>query len=66
LIADFFYFTAIGQEGALISVISPIRRAAVVVTFLGGIYLHKEKNFRPKAICIAGLLIGIVLIKLKT
>jgi len=59
LIADFLYFTAIAQEDALISVISPIRRAAVIVSFLGGIYLHKESNFRPKAICIAVLLVGI-------
>jgi drug/metabolite transporter (DMT)-like permease len=66
LTADFFYFTAISQEDALISVISPIRRGAVVITFLGGILLHKEVNFRPKAICILVLLTGIVLIKLKT
>ncbi len=64
LCADFLYFTAIAQEGALIAVISPIRRGAVVVTFLGGILLHKEKNFRLKAICIFCLLAGIVLIKL--
>lgn len=66
LIADFLYFTALTQEGALIAVISPIRRCAVVVTFLGGIYLHKEQNFRPKALCIGFLLVGIILIKLKT
>jgi drug/metabolite transporter (DMT)-like permease len=66
LSADFLYFTAIAQEGALISVISPIRRAAVVVTFLGGIYLHKEVNFRPKLYCIIALLIGIVLLKMGT
>jgi len=64
LSADFLYFTAIAQEGALIAVISPIRRAAVVVTFLGGIYLHKEVNFRPKLLCIIGLLAGIILLKL--
>jgi drug/metabolite transporter (DMT)-like permease len=65
LSADFLYFTAIAQEGALISVISPIRRSAVIVTFLGGIYLHKELNFRPKLACIIVLLCGIVLIQLK-
>lgn len=65
LIADFAYFNAVSQEDALISLISPIRRASVVVTFLGGIYLHKEKNFRVKALCILVLLIGITLIKLK-
>jgi len=66
LVADFFYFSAISQEGALISVISPIRRGAVVITFLGGILIHKEVNFRPKAVCILVLLAGIVLIKMKT
>ena len=62
LAADFLYFTAVSQEDALISVISPIRRAAVVVAFAGGILLHKEQNFRPKAICIAVLLLGILLL----
>ena len=64
LIADFLYFTAIAQEGALISVISPIRRAAVIVSFLGGICLHKEVNFRPKAVCILVLLGGISMLYL--
>ncbi|MGZ0657579.1 EamA family transporter [Coraliomargarita sp. W4R53] len=64
LSADFLYFTAIAQEDALIAVISPIRRGAVVVTFLGGIFIHKELNFKPKAVCILLLLIGIVLMKL--
>lgn len=66
LVADYVYFTAIAQEDALISVISPIRRGAVIITFLGGIVLYKEKNFKLKAICVLGILIGIVLIKLKT
>jgi len=64
LSADFLYFTAIAQEGALIAVISPLRRAAVIVTFLGGILLHKELNFKPKLICIVFLLLGIVLLKM--
>lgn len=65
LIADFFYFTAISDQDALIAVISPLRRASVLITFLGGIYLYGEKNVRPKAICIAVLLLGIVLLQLK-
>lgn len=59
LLADFLYFTAIAQEGALISVISPIRRASVLISFLGGISLHGELNFKPKALCICILLVGI-------
>jgi transporter family protein len=65
LIADFAYFNAVSQEGALISLISPIRRASVVVSFIGGIFLYNEKNFRIKALCVVALLIGISLIKLK-
>lgn len=65
LIADFLYFTAINQEGALIAVISPVRRASVIVTFLGGILLHSEQNFRRKAVCLAVLLVGIVLLNVK-
>jgi len=64
LVADFFYFTAIADPDALISVISPIRRASVVVTFIGGIVLYKEQNFRPKAVCILALLVGILLLYL--
>lgn len=62
--ADFLYFLAIAQENALIAVVSPIRRTAVIISFLGGIYLHKELNFRPKFLCILGMLIGVALLKL--
>ncbi|HAV61891.1 MAG TPA: hypothetical protein DCY13_05960 [Verrucomicrobiales bacterium] len=64
LVADFLYFTAIEQEGALISVISPVRRASVVVTFLGGILLFGEKNWRLKALCIVALMAGVALLNL--
>lgn len=59
LVADFFYFVAIGQPDALISVISPLRRCAVIVTFVGGVTAYREKNFRPKLACLAVLLTGV-------
>ncbi len=65
LVADFFYFVAIGQADALISVISPLRRCAVLITFLGGITMYQEKNFRPKLLCIIGLLAGVFLLNWK-
>jgi len=65
LVADFFYFVAIGQEDALISVISPLRRCAVLVTFLGGMALYGEKNFRPKLACIVVILLGVLLLNWK-
>ena len=65
LVADFLYFVAIGQPDALISVISPLRRCAVVVTFLGGMAAYQEKNFRPKLACVLVLLVGVFLLNWK-
>jgi drug/metabolite transporter (DMT)-like permease len=61
LIADFLYFTAITDPDALISIISPVRRCSVVVSFLIGVFFYGEKNFRPKARCLAALLLGVFL-----
>ncbi len=62
LIADFVYFAAVRDPEALISVITPIRRSGVIITFLAGIFWLKEKNVRPKAWCVAGILLGIVIL----
>jgi len=47
--ADFLYFQALSQPGALIAVISMIRRGSVLVSFLIGAFFLKEKNIRAKA-----------------
>lgn len=62
LVADFVYFVAIRQPDALISVISPLRRCAVLVTFFGGMLAYREQNFRPKFACIVVLLLGVSLL----
>lgn len=64
LAADFLYFTAVSDSEALIAVISPIRRTCVIITFLGGIFWLGEKNPRPKALCVAGILLGVILLQL--
>ena len=61
-ISDFLYFVAIAEPDSLISVISPLRRSSVIVSFLAGIRYFGEHNWRPKALCIAGMLAGILLI----
>ena len=58
-IADFCYFSALADDGALIAVVSMIRRGNVVVTFLFGAFLFHEKNLKSKAIDIALILIGL-------
>ena len=62
LIADYLYFFAITEEGALIAVISTLRRSSVIVAFLFGIVQLKEQNWRLKAPCIAAILIGVFFI----
>lgn len=62
LAADILYFTAIAQPGALISLISPVRRTSVVVSFLLGIVLFRERQVGLKAICVAGIIGGVILL----
>ena len=65
LIADMLYFTAVADPESLISVISTLRRCSVVIAFGFGIKTLGEANFRPKAICVAAILLGVVLITLQ-
>lgn len=62
LAADLLYFTAIAQPDALISLISPVRRSSVVVSFLLGIFLFREKHLRAKGACVAGIVAGLFLL----
>lgn len=57
--ADMLYFFALKQEGALLSVISLMRRCSVVVTFVVGAIVFKEKNLKAKSLDLAILLAGI-------
>ena len=58
--ADFAYFYALSLSGALISVVSMVRRSSVVVSFLIGAYLFHEKNLRSKAVDLALLLLAML------
>ena len=62
IVADLLYFTAIAQPDALISLISPVRRTSVIVSFLLGIFLFREKHLVPKALCILGIIAGVILL----
>ena len=64
--ADYFYFLALSKEGALLSVISMVRRCSVIVTFSGGALIFKEHNIRDKAIDLAVLLGAMALIVIGT
>ena len=58
-LADFCYFSSLAHEGALIAVVSMIRRGSVVVSFAFGALLLHEKNLKQKAFDIVLILIGL-------
>lgn len=63
-VADFAYFSSLSQEGALISVVSMVRRGNVIVSFLCGALIFKEKNLKSKAAGLAVILVALVFLYL--
>ena len=57
-LADFAYLYALRDPGAMISVVSMIRRGSVIVSFLCGAALFHERNLRAKALDLAFILAG--------
>lgn len=64
--ADYLYFYALSNDDALISVISALRRGSVLVAFVVGGLLFREKNLKKKGIYLVGILTGILLLTLGT
>ena len=62
--ADFVYFYALSLPGAMISIVSMIRRGSVVVSFLFGAVFFHEKNLRAKALDLALILLGMICLSL--
>lgn len=60
--ADMLYFFALKQEGALLSIISLIRRCSVVVTFALGAVVFKENKIKEKSLDLAVLLVAMGLL----
>ena len=58
--ADFAYFYALSLPGAMISIVSMVRRGSVVVSFLFGAAFFHEKNLRSKAVDLALVLLGMI------
>ena len=60
--ADFLYFYSLSLPVAMISIVSMIRRGSVIVSFICGAMFFHEKNLRAKAIDLALVLLGMVLL----
>ena len=63
-IADFVYFYALSLPGAMISIVSMVRRGSVVVSFLCGAAVFHEKNLKGKFIDMLLVLIGMLFLYL--
>ena len=60
--ADWLYFRGLAIPGAPISVGSLLRRFSVVITFvLGALFFH-ETNLKRKALALAAILVGVILL----
>jgi transporter family protein len=62
VVADFLYFYALDFEDSLISVVSIMRRGSVIVSFVFGALLFREKNITRKAFLLAGILAGLIIL----
>ena len=58
--ADFVYFYALSYPDSMISIVSMIRRSSVVVSFIAGALIFKEKNIKDKSTDLILVLLGML------
>lgn len=61
VLAEYIYLAAVKQDGALISVISVLRRTNLIMVFMLSALFFEERFIRQKVLAITGVLLGIVL-----
>ena len=64
--ADFAYFYSLSLESSMVSIVSMVRRSSVVVSFLFGALVFREKNLKSKVIDLILVLIGMFFLYLGT
>jgi transporter family protein len=64
VVADYLYFNSLSYADSMVSIVSSLRRGGVVISFVVGAMVFKEKNILKKALYLAGIMIGILLISL--
>jgi drug/metabolite transporter (DMT)-like permease len=62
LLADWFYFVALSDPEAMVSVVSVVRRTSVVIALIFGVRALSEANLRAKLGCVALILAGVALL----
>ena len=65
-LADFVYFYSLSLEGAMISIMSMVRRGSVIVSFAFGAFILREKNLKGKLFDLLFIIIGMIFLYLGT
>ncbi|MES2477285.1 MAG: DMT family transporter [Verrucomicrobiota bacterium] len=59
LVSDYYYFTALNDKNALVSLIASLRQGSTLVALAGGIAFFHEVPDRRKVLATIGVLVGI-------
>ena len=65
-LGDFAYFTSLNDPDSMISVVSLVRRSSVIISFICGVIIFKERNIKAKIWDLALLLAGMAFIWIGT
>ena len=65
-IGDFAYFTSLSEPDSMISVVSLVRRSSIIISFLCGVVIFKERNIKAKLVDLALILLGMAFIWMGT
>ncbi len=66
IFSDFTYLSALSCDGAMVSILSMVRRSNVLVSFVFGVLLLGEKNWRGKALDLLLVALGMAFVWLGT
>ena len=65
-IGDFAYFTSLSEADSMISVVSLVRRSSVIISFICGVVIFKERNIKAKLFDLLLILLGMAFIWMGT
>lgn len=65
-LADFAYFTSLSDPDSMISVVSLVRRSSVIISFICGVIIFKERNIKAKLLDLGLILLGMAFIWMGT
>lgn len=65
-IADFAYYSSLNDPDSMISVVSLVRRSSVIISFICGVLIFKEKNLKAKVFDLILVLLGMAFIWMGT